>query len=117
MAPIDVPHPFDVNQTGDPGLAGVVLTIVVRKEFDSAGLSPEWAAGLLAEFPGPVAEVVIDMSQIGLVSSTFYAGIIQLHAHYTTHGAGRLVLRKPDRRAERNLRVMRMDQFFTIEPR
>jgi len=117
MASMDIPHPFDLTLTGTSVIEGRVLTIVIRKEFDSAGLNQEWAAGILADFPGPLEEVVIDMSQIGLVSSTFYAGLIQLHAHYTTHGAGRLVLRKPDRRAERNLRVMRMDMFFTIEPR
>jgi anti-anti-sigma regulatory factor len=113
----DVPHAFDVSLSGPSPTTGRVLTIAVRKEFDAAGLSAGWAPELLAAHPGPVEEVVIDMSQIGLVSSTFFAGIMHLHAHYSTHGAGRLVVRRPDPRAERNLRVMRLDQFFTIEPR
>jgi anti-anti-sigma regulatory factor len=113
----DVPHAFDVTLTGSSVIDGRILTIIIRKEFDAAGLTQGWATDIIRAHPGPVEEVIIDMSQIGLVSSTFFAGIMQLQAHYSTHGAGRLLLRRPDRRAERNLRVMRLDQFFTIESR
>ena len=52
MASMDIPHPFDLTLTGTSVIEGRVLTIVIRKEFDSAGLNQEWAAGILADFPG-----------------------------------------------------------------
>lgn len=96
---------------------GTTLTVVIRKEFDFGNLHQDWATFVLNEYPGHYQQVVIDLSLCGLVSSTFFAGLMQLHFHYTKKGAGKLVLDKPDPRVVRNLVVMRMDDFFEIRPR
>jgi anti-anti-sigma regulatory factor len=111
------PHPFDLAVSGAAVPGGRVLTVTVRKEFELSNLNQGWAAAIIAQAPNQVDQVVIDMAAIGLVSSTFFAGLLHLHEHYTTRGAATLVLRKPDRRIERNLRVMRLDQLFAIESR
>jgi anti-anti-sigma regulatory factor len=94
-----------------------VLTVTIRKEFDFGSLHQDWAHSILTLHPGPYQAVRIDMTQVGLVSSTFFAGLMQLHFHYTERGLSALVLVQPDPRVLRNLKIMRMDGLFAIEPR
>ena len=93
------------------------LTIVIRKEFDFGSLHQDWAYAVITLHPGPYTVVQLDMRQCGLVSSTFFAGLMQLHFHYTGSGAGPLRLLQPDPRVVRNLTIMRMQNLFVIEER
>ncbi len=94
-----------------------VLTITIRKEFDFGSLHQDWAHAILTLHPGPYKAVRLDLTQVGLVSSTFFAGLMQLHFHYTERGTPTLTMVQPDPRVVRNLKIMRMDNLFTIEPR
>lgn len=105
------PRAFDVIRQGD------VLIITIRKEFDFGNLHQDWAHGIAVQWPGPFTEVRLDLEHCGLVSSTFFAGLIQLHHFYVTKGAPPLVLVKPDPRMVRNLSMLRLDKMFRIEPR
>lgn len=106
----DIPQlkPFD-TQTKDN-----VLTITIRKEFDFGSLHQDWSHTIIALNPGPFSGVKIDMSQCSLVSSTFFAGLMQLHFHYTNPDLPAITLVQPDYRVVRNLSVMKMDKLFTI---
>ena len=108
----EVVRAYDI--TAVPGGA---LTIKVRKEFDFGSLHQDWAQSIVAQHPGPYREVRVDLSQCGLVSSTFFAGAVQLHHAYNPTGATPLVLVKPDPRLVRNLTMLRLDKLFVIESR
>lgn len=105
------PRAYDADAEGD------VLTITIRKEFDFGNLHQDWAHALTISFPGPFREVRIDMAACGLVSSTFFAGMVQLHHLYTGNGCQTLRLIKPDPRMVRNLKMLRLDKLFEIESR
>lgn len=109
----EIPHlrPFDVV-AGDG-----VLTITIRKEFDFGSLHQDWAHTVLTLHPGPYVTVRLDMQLCGLVSSTFFAGLMQLHFHYTATGTKPIILDRPDPRVVRNLQTMRMQDFFVIVAR
>lgn len=94
-----------------------VLTVTVRKEFDAGNIHQDWAQSVQIMRPGPYAKVVFDLSLCGLVSSTFFAGLIQLHQHYTGQGVPPLTIHHPDPRVARNLKALRMESLFKIEPR
>lgn len=101
----------------DVVLAGDTMSIVIRKEFDFGSLHQDWAHHIIVQHPGPYRQVSVDMSHVGLVSSTFFAGLMQLHFHYTANGSEPVLLVKPDARVLRNLKVMRMDTLVTVDPR
>lgn len=102
---------FDVSSEGQR------LHITVRKEFDFGILSQDWAHSLVVSYPGPYGRVTFDMGLIGLVSSTFFAGLIKVHQHYCPKGATAITLVRPDPRVVRNLHILRLDKMFVIEPR
>ena len=106
----DIPQlkPFDVSSKDG------VLTITIRKEFDIGSLHQDWSHSIIILNPGHFAQVKVDMSMCGLVSSTFFAGLMQLHFHYTGTGSRPITLAKPDHRVVRNLAVMKMDKMFII---
>jgi hypothetical protein len=93
------------------------LTVTIRKEFDFGSLHQDWAHAILTLNPGPFEVVRIDMANCGLVSSTFFAGLMQLHFYYTGTGTRPLHLVKPDPRVVRNLGIMKMQTLFVIEGR
>jgi anti-anti-sigma regulatory factor len=92
-----------------------VLTIVIEREFDFGSLHQDWAVSILSTHSGPFTRVLIDMSQCGRVSSTFYAGLIQLHFAYNQSGNNPLTLVKPDPRMLTNLKILRLESYFKIE--
>ncbi len=98
-------------------IADGVLTAIIRKEFDFGSLHQDWAHTIITLHPGPYRLVRVDMTHCGLVSSTFFAGLMQLHFHYTPLGSQPLHLLKPDPRVVRNLTVMKMLPIFIIESR
>jgi len=93
------------------------LTVLVHKEFDSGNVHQDWAQSVQVMHPGPFTKVVVDCSECGLLSSTFFAGIMQLHQYYTGIGCPPLVLQRPDPRIVKNLTILRLNSFFTIIPR
>ena len=107
----DVLRAYDV-ESGPGG-----LRVVIRKEFDFGNLHQDWAHHIIVQYAGPYEAVTVDMASVGLVSSTFFAGLMQLHFHYTRIGVPPLVLHKPDARVVRNLTIMRMDTLVRIVPR
>jgi len=107
----ETPRAFEIARSGD------TLIVVIRKEFDFGNLHQDWAHSIVVQWPGPFREVHIDLSLCGLVSSTFFAGLIQLHHTYGAKGTLPLLLVKPDPRLLRNLTMLRLDKMFRIDPR
>ncbi|MCK6490189.1 MAG: STAS domain-containing protein [Planctomycetes bacterium] len=110
-------HAFDLESSPSPDGKGRVLLVTIRREFDFGNLHQDWAVSVVSQAPGPFVEVTLDLSQCGLVSSTFFAGLLQLRGHYCPKGSSPLRLRHPDPRVLRNLAIMRLDSLFCIEPR
>ena len=98
----------------DTALKDGVLTVTVRKEFDSGNVHQDWAQQVQLLHPGPFTKVVVDCSACGLLSSTFFAGIMQLQQHYGELGCPKLVLDRPDARIVKNLQILRLHTFFDI---
>ena len=109
----------DVQQQQGPkafstAVDGGKLTVTIHREFDFSNLHQDWAHSIVSQHPGPFAAVHLDMSRCGRISSTFYAGLMQLHFAYTAKGAKKLVLEQPDPRLVANLKVLHLEGFFTI---
>ncbi len=98
----------------DTVLKDDVLTVIVRKEFDSGNVHQDWAQQVQLMHPGPFAKVMVDCSACGLLSSTFFAGIMQLNQYYAEAGCPKLVLDRPDPRIVKNLQILRLHTFFDI---
>jgi len=92
-----------------------VLDIVIGREFDFGGLHQDWAVAILSMHPGPFTQVRMDMTLCGRVSSTFYAGLMQLHFAYNASGSNPIVLTKPDPRMVTNLKILHLEPYFVIE--
>jgi len=92
------------------------LTITMHREFDRANTPQDWAVQVQLLHPGPFAQVVVDCSGCGPLSSGFFSGLMQLQRHYSTGGA-KLVLHRPDPRMVRNLEIMRLREFFEVVAR
>jgi len=112
MADSEVIRPYDVVS-----IPGDSLTVTIRKEFDFGSLHQDWAQSITTQYPGPFKQVRVDLSLCGLVSSTFFAGVVQLHHAFNPTGATPLRLIKPDPRLVRNLTMLRLDKLFVIEKR
>ena len=95
---------------------GGVLNIVIEREFDLGSLHQDWAVSILSLHPGPFTKVRLDMTKCGRVSSTFYAGLMQLHFAFNVSGASPIVLSKPDARVIANLKILHLETYFSIEP-
>jgi hypothetical protein len=93
-----------------------ILAITIEREFDFGNLHQDWAQSIITRHPGPFQEVRVDMTKCGRVSSTFYAGLMQLHFAFNTSGTRPLVLIKPDPRMLANLRILHLEQYFHIVP-
>ena len=99
----------------DVSVAGDQLTVVLGRDFDSASLQQDWAAAITAAHPGPFAVVSVDLAHARRASSTFYAGLMQLHVHYAKSSGGTPVtLRNADQRIVANLDVLRLRRFFVL---
>ncbi len=107
----------DILRAYDIAVEGDRLLITIRKEFDFGNLHQDWAHAITIQHPGPFQEVAVDLSRTGIVSSTFFAGVMQLHNFYSPQGARPLVLMRPDNRVLRTLTMMRLDKLFTVVPR
>lgn len=105
------------NRAVDTNVVGNELLITVRKEFDAGNVHQDWAQSVQVMHPGAFERIVFDLSACGLLSSTFFAGLMQLYTHYSATGKPVMVLRHPDPRVVRNLKALRLDKFFTVEPR
>jgi hypothetical protein len=92
-----------------------VLTIVIEREFDFGSLHQDWAVSILSQHPGPFSQVRMDMSKCGRVSSTFYAGLMQLHFAYNASGQSPVTLVKPDPRMVTNLKILHLEPYFVVE--
>jgi|GEM_PF-2523459 len=105
------PRAYDVTIVGDS------MTVFISKQFDFGNLHQDWAHQLTVTNPGPFAVVAVDLSVCGLVSSTFFAGLVQMHHVYTSKGQNTMRLIKPDPRMVRNMKMLRLDKLFEIIPR
>jgi hypothetical protein len=92
-----------------------VLDIVIEREFDFGSLHQDWAVSILTMHPGPFTQVRMDMTKCGRVSSTFYAGLMQLHFAYNASGSSPIKLVKPDPRMVTNLKILHLEPYFLIE--
>lgn len=112
MADADARRAYDLIS-----VPGETLTVTIRKEFDLGSLHQDWAHSIVAQFSGPYRQVRIDLSECGLLSSTFFAGVVQLHHAFNPAGKTPLALIHPDPRLVRNLTMLRLDKLFVIESR
>ncbi len=103
------------QQAYEVSVVGDQLNVSVGHDFDSASLQQDWAAAITAMHPGPFAGVRVDLARARRASSTFYAGLMQLHVHYAKGGtATPVTLVNAHRSIIANLDVLRLKRFFVI---
>jgi hypothetical protein len=104
--------PYDISSvTGD------TITISIHKDFDLGALKQNWASDISTRHPGPYAALRIDLSRCGLVSSTFFAGIVLLYYAFKAKGTTQFILVKPDSRLLRNMAMLKLNSLFSVEAR
>lgn len=112
MPPSESPRAYETtSQPGQP------LTVVIRKEFDFGNLHQDWAQSIISMHPGPHPQVRFDLSRCGIVSSTFFAGLVQIVQNLGQNGKTPIVLVHPDPRLVKNLTILQLHRLFVIEPR
>jgi hypothetical protein len=91
-----------------------VLVIDLRSGFDFGGLHAHWAQNFIVLHPGPFREIRFDLSRCVDISSTLFAGLLQLQQHYSAQKTESFVLLNPGTRVLKNLNMLRVDKMFII---
>ncbi len=94
-----------------------VLRIVIHRDFDTGSLHQDWSTTIIQQSVGTYVSVVVDLSKTGLLSSTFFAGLVRLYQYFVVGKGATLVLHHPDPRTIRNLAILKMSDLFTVVPR
>ncbi|GDY11901.1 hypothetical protein LBMAG53_07790 [Planctomycetota bacterium] len=97
--------------------ANGVLTISIHRDFDTGSLHQDWSSAIIQQATGVYTSVKVDLSRTGLLSSTFFAGLVRLHQHFSRAGAAQVILHHPDNRTVRNLSILRLNNLFSITAR
>lgn len=105
------PNPLQVRPV-DMEIRDGELHISVRREFDEGARNASWADTVIDACPGPYRQVVIDLHHRPMISSTFFAGSLQLREHYGK--SGRVVVRlvNVSDRIRRTLEMMGLHSVF-----
>lgn len=98
-------------------LADGQLMVTLPRNFDAGNVHQDWAQQVQVLHPGPFSRIVIDCSRCAALSSTFFAGLMQLHHHYRAQGTPPIRLLRPDPRVVRNITILRLHVYFDIVPR
>lgn len=99
-------RPYDIYEDADG------LVVSMHKDFDQLDHMWNWARDIVAACPGPYGAIRIDIGSCTNISSMFFAGLLLLR---DTYKPVPISLINVTERIYRTLRVMCMDNLFSIE--
>ena len=110
-----MPTAFPPKPAFDVSLAGETLVINLHRDFDANGRDHDWAQTIAGRFPGPYAQVRVDLSLLGArVNSSFFSGLYRLHQAYGGNGRSPVLLVGAHERAVQGLEILALRPLFTL---
>jgi anti-anti-sigma regulatory factor len=91
------------------------LLLTPGRDFDENAQHVDWAQQIIRSSPGPFSAVIIDLGNRPMISSTFFAGMLQLIDHYQSDTLQRLELHGVSSRIVRTIEMMNMSDAFSIQ--
>lgn len=92
-----------------------VLVIRMRNQ-GSYSLEANWWTEILTRCPGPYQGLWIDLFGCSVVSSSFFAGALQLIDHYRNDQLTTISLLNASDRIVRLIDIMNLSGYFTVRP-
>ena len=88
------------------------IVICMPSPSDYSMNADDWAQQVSKAYPGPYAELIIDLSRYRTVNSILCAGFIHLYRHYHCQ---RATLRNVSSNVEGILKTLQLDKIFNLE--
>ena len=93
---------------------GNSLVINIRKTFDHENKGRSWAKPIIECFPAPFASLIVDFGTNKIISSSVYAGLVELYQAFHQRCEDGFHLRNCSPAIERAIKMLHLDSFFTI---
>ncbi len=103
---------FHVTITED-----LVLQITLRSSFDSENKGRPWAGDIINAYNMPLLRIEVDFSHSKIVSSTVFAGLVQLYQGFQGKTTEGVHLLNVGTQVMRSLNMLKLDKIFTVKLR
>ena len=90
------------------------MIVKVRKRFDSENSGRSWAKPIIEAYPVPFTTLIIDFGTNQIISSSVYAGLIELYQSFNPRCEQGVHLRNCSDAIVRALKMLHIDSFFTV---
>jgi hypothetical protein len=90
------------------------LCILIRSRFDHENKGQPWAGEIITYYQQPLKRLEVDFIHCSIVSSTVFAGLIQLHQGFRDRCSDGIHLMNVGPQVQRSLQMLRIDSMFTI---
>ncbi|MFW5846191.1 MAG: hypothetical protein ACOCXJ_08185 [Planctomycetota bacterium] len=98
-------------------LDGLVLRIRIRSTFDRENRGRPWANDIVNAFTMPLERLEVDFEHATIVSSTVFAGLVQLYQGFQGRVNDGVHLTHVGTQVLRSLKMLKLDPLFTIRLR
>lgn len=90
------------------------LVVKIRKRFDAENSGRSWAKPIIQAYPVPFTTLIIDFGTNQIISSSVYAGLIELYQSFHSRCEQGVHLRNCSEAIVRALKMLHIDSFFTV---
>jgi anti-anti-sigma regulatory factor len=90
------------------------LLITLRKGFDANGNHEGWARSIVRACVGPYTSIQMDLRHLPQVSSTFFAGALQVLEAYACDGLRAVILLNVSDRIARTIDMLNLRDRFVV---
>lgn len=106
---------FTPRPAFDVELADDRLAIHLHRDFDANGKDHDWINLIVARYPGPYAQVTIDIAAMGArVNSSFFSGLYRLHQQYNVDGSRPVCIKGAHERAVQGLEILALKSLYRL---
>lgn len=90
------------------------LVVHIRKAFDKENKGRGWARTVIEAYTMPLDSLIIDFGRNEIISSTVYAGLVEIYQGFNERCERGVHLRNCSDAIARALKMLHIDSFFTI---
>lgn len=91
------------------------LYITPRRDFDKSEHNTRWAASIIEYARPPLKAIYIDLRNVMMISSNFFAGALQILDRFRNEDVNSVVLYNASDRIIRTIDMMNMRDVFVIK--
>jgi anti-anti-sigma regulatory factor len=103
---------FHLEMTDD-----LVVRLTIRGTFDRENKGKPWASEVIEVYNEPILRLEVDFRHTIIVSSTVFAGLVQLYHGFHEKSAEGIYLTNVGTQVLRSLKMLKLDSLFTIRLR